>query len=169
MELTVVRSWAEHLVVSDHAIVRVERRNEEERRQASTILFVMGAVLGPILAALADRFGLPGGPARLYLRPSALPALEEMRDVVTCWAADAPEELLSHPRWPAVESHRAVTFYPRALVESVEFTTVGSMLLRLRREAAPEVPVPLAWWGRRRVRRHLERAGYAVAGGGIRG
>ncbi len=169
MELTVVRSYAEHIVVSDLAIVRVERRSEEERRQASTILFVMGGIVGPILAALVDRLGLPGGPARLYLRPNAVPGLDEMRDVLTCWAADVPPELLAHPRWPPVEPHRPATFYPRSLVESVALVPFGAMVLTLRREAAREVSLALPWWGRKRVVRHLRRAGYPLVGAAIRG
>lgn len=162
VELTVSRSYSDYLVVTDLAIVRVERRSEEERRQASMILLVVGGVIGPLLAALVEWLGLPGGPARLYLRPSATPELDEMRDVLTCWAADAPPDLIAHPSWPKVEPHRPVTFYPRSLIESVELSAWGGLLLVLRREAAREVRLAFPPWGRERVRRHLRRAGYAL-------
>lgn len=42
MELTVARSYSDYLVVTDLAILHVERRSAEERRQAGTILLVMG-------------------------------------------------------------------------------------------------------------------------------
>jgi hypothetical protein len=160
VELTVSRSYSDYLVVTDMAILRVERRSDEERRQASMIVLVVGGVVGPLLAALVQWLGLPGGPARLYLRPSGTPELHEMRDVLTCWAADAPAELIAHPRWPRVEPHRPVTFYPRSLIESVELLAWGGMLLTLRREAAREVRLSLPLWGRERVRRHLRSAGY---------
>lgn len=162
MELTVSRSYSDYLVVTDLAILHVERRSAEERRQAGTILLVMGGLVGPPLVALVEWLGVPGGPARLYLRPSALPELDQMREVLTCWASDAPSELLSHPRWPRVESHRPVTFYPRSLIDSVALPAWGGMLLTLRREAAREVALALPWWGRKGVRRHLRRAGYAL-------
>lgn len=163
MELTVARSYAEHIVVTDLAIARIERRSDEERRQVSTIVFVIGGLVGPLLAAMAEWIGLPGGPTRLYLRPKATPALEAMGEVLTCWASEVPPELSSHPRWPKVEGFRPVTFYPRATIESVGFTRWGALRLLLRREASREVLLPLPWWGRRVVRQHLLRAGYALA------
>ena len=163
MELTVATSYSEHLVVTDLAIVRVERRSEEELRRASAIVLVAGGIVGPLMAAVAQRFGGPGGPATLYLRPQATPALAEMRDVVTCWAADAPEELTSHPKWPQVESFRPVTLYPRASVDSVALSRWNRLRLTLRREAARQVSLRLPFWGRRAVEAHLVRAGYPVS------
>jgi hypothetical protein len=162
LELTVARSYADYLLVTDLAILHVERRSLEEQRQAGTILLVMGAFVGPPLVALVEWLGLPGSTGRLYLRPSALPELEDMREVLTCWASDAPSELLSHSKWPRVESHRPVTFYPRSLIEKVALPAWGGMLLTLRREAAREVTLALPWWGRAGVRQHLRRAGYAL-------
>jgi hypothetical protein len=162
MQLTVTRSYSHHLVVSDLALIRIERRSEEELRQASTIVLVVGALLGPPLAALAEWIGLPGGPARLYLPRRPTPALGEMRDVVTCWAADVPDELLRSAQWPSVEPFRPVTFYPRSLIESIVLTRWGTLALTLRREAAREVHLTLPLLGRRRVVEHLHRAGYPV-------
>jgi hypothetical protein len=164
VELTVSHSYSEHVVVTDFAILRVERRSEEERRQASTILLLAGAVVGPPLAALVDWAGLPGGPTRLYLRPGATPSLDSIRDVFTCWSSEAPAELASHPRWPAVESFRPVTVYPRALIESVTLRhgLRGGLRLELRREAAREVRLELPAWSRRPVHAHLHRAGYPL-------
>lgn len=164
MELTVASSYSEHLLVTDLAILRVERRSEEERRQASTIVFVVGAVVGPMLAALAEWVGVPGGPTRLYLRPGATPPLEAMRDVVTCWSSDLPEALLAHRAWPRVEPFRPATVYPRAAIETAEPTRWGGLRLTLRREAAREVELALPLLGRRRVLEHLARAGYLSAG-----
>ena len=96
MALTVSHGHARHLVVTDEAIITVERRSEEERRQASiAALVVGGGVMGALLAALVDQLGLPGGPMRLYLRPHATPSLAEMTEVLTCWASEVPPELLN--------------------------------------------------------------------------
>jgi hypothetical protein len=47
MALTVSHGHARHLVVTDEAIITVERRSEEERRQASiAALVVGGGVMG---------------------------------------------------------------------------------------------------------------------------
>ncbi|MGE0453325.1 MAG: hypothetical protein AB7O37_00895 [Vicinamibacteria bacterium] len=164
MELTVSRSYSEHLVVTDLAILRVERRSEEELRQVSTILLLAGAVVGPPLAALVDWAGLPGGPTRLYLRPGSTPSLDSIRDVFTCWSSEAPAELASHPRWPGVEPFRPVTVYPRALIGSVALRRGlrGGLRLELRREAAREVRFDLPWWSHGAVRDHLRRAGYPL-------
>lgn len=164
MELTVSHSYSEHVVVTDLAILRVERRSEEELRQASTILLLGGAVVGPPLAALVDWAGLPGGPTRLYLRPGATPSLESIRDVFTCWSSEAPAELAAHPRWPRVESFRPMTVYPRALIAAVSLRRAlrGGLRLELQREAAPEIRLDLPWWSREPVRAHLRRAGYPL-------
>lgn len=162
MELTVATSFAEHLVVTDLAIVGVERRSDEELRRASAIVLVAGGIVGPMVAAMAQRIGGPGGPARLYLRRQATPELAEMRDVFTCWASDAPEELTAHPKWPRVESFRPVTFFPRASIESVVVSRLNRLRLTLKREASRQVALPLPFWGRRAVEAHLVRAGYPV-------
>jgi hypothetical protein len=66
MALTVSYGHARHVVVTDEAIITVERRSEEEWRQASTAALVVGGgVMGALLAALVDQLGLPGGPMRL--------------------------------------------------------------------------------------------------------
>ena len=161
MELTVSRSYAQHIVVTEHAIVRVERRSDHERRRAANITLAVGGVVGPVLAALADHLGTPDGPTRLYLRPFALPRLAEMTDALTCWAADVPEELAVHPAWPRVEGFRPVTFYPRALVGAVRPGLRG-LTLCLKREAAPEVSLPVPAWHMRRIRGALMRAGYPL-------
>ncbi len=162
MELTLATSYSEHVMVTDLAIVRVERRSEEELRRAATIVLVAGGIVGPLVAAVAQRLGGPGGPSRLYLRPQATPGLAEMRDVFTCWAADAPEELTAHPKWPKIESYRPVTFYPRAGIEAVVVSRLNRLRLTLRREASRQVALALPFWGRRPVEAHLRRAGYPV-------
>ena len=93
MEVTVAEAFEHYILVTDDAIVRVERRSEEERRRLSTIVFVVGGIMGPVLAALADRVGMPGGPTKLYLRSQGPPPLAEMMDVKTWWASDVPAEL----------------------------------------------------------------------------
>jgi hypothetical protein len=163
LELTVATSYSEHLIVSDLAIVRVERRSEEELRRASAIVLVVGGIVGPLLAALAQRLGGPGVVGRLYLRHQATPALAEMNEVFTCWASDAPDELIAHPKWPRVESFRPVTFFPRASIESVVVSRLNRLRLTLKREASREVALPLPFWGRRPVEAHLVRAGYPVS------
>jgi len=165
MTLTVSYGPVRHVVVTDEAIITVERRSAEERRQASiAALVVGGGMMGALLAALVDQLGLPGGPTRLYLRPHATPGLAEMTEVLTCWASEVPPELLSEHRWPRVEGFRPVTFYPRAVIESL-VVTPWRLRMTLKREAARHVQVPLAPWAYRKVRAHLSRAGYAVAAG----
>src|SRR5574341_106800 len=119
MDLTVAEAFGHYVVVTDDAIVRVERRSEEEKRQVSTIAFVVGGVVGPVLAALAERVGIPGGPTKLYLRPSGPPPLDEMTDVKTWWASEVPREVAELPAWPKVEGFRPVTFYPRRVITAV--------------------------------------------------
>jgi hypothetical protein len=160
VRVTVARSYSHLLVVTDSAIIRVERRSAEETRQASMIAFVVGGIVGPILAALADRIGMPGGPTRLYLSHKDTPDLDAMADVTTCWAADVPPEVAALPGWPNVESFRPVTFYPRALIAAVKLSAWQGLMLTLRREAAREVSLSLPVWQQARVREHLESAGY---------
>ena len=155
-------SYAEHVIVTDHAIVRVERRSDEELRRSSAIVLVAGGLVGPILAAIAQRLGGPGALGRLYLRPHATPPLAEMSEVFTCWASDAPDELTTHPKWPKVESFRPVTFFPRASIESSVVSRLNRLRITLRREASRDVVLPLPFWGRRPVEAHLVRAGYPV-------
>ena len=163
MSLTISYGHARHVVVTDDAIITVERRSEEERRQASTAaLIVGGGVMGALLATLVDQLGLPGGPMRLYLRPHATPGVAEMTEVLTCWASEVPPELLNERRWPRVEGFRPVTFYPRAIIESL-VVTPWQLKMTLRREAARQIDVPLAPWTYRKVRAHLSRAGYVLA------
>ncbi|PYQ23589.1 MAG: hypothetical protein DMF79_03475 [Acidobacteria bacterium] len=71
MEVTVAEAFEHYILVTDDAIVRVERRSEEERRRLSTIVFVVG----------------------VYLRSQGPPPLAEMMDVKTWWASDVPAEL----------------------------------------------------------------------------
>jgi len=163
MALTVCYGPARHVVVTDEAIITVERRSAEERRQASiAALIVGGGVMGALLATLVDQLGLPGGPMRLYLRPHATPGLAEMTEVLTCWASEVPPELLNEHRWPRVEGFRPVTFYPRAVIESL-VVTPWQLKMTLRREAARRIDVPLAPWAYRKVRAHLSRAGYVLS------
>ena len=162
MPLTVAYGPIRHVVVTDEAIITVERRSAEEARQASiAALLVGGGMMGALLAALVDQLGLPGGPTRLYLRPHATPGLAEMREVLTCWASEVPPELLNEHRWPRVEGFRPVTFYPRSVIESL-VVTPWQLRMTLRREAARNIEVPLAPWAYRKVRAHLSRAGYVV-------
>jgi hypothetical protein len=163
MALTICYGHARHVVVTDEAIITVERRSAEERRQASiAALVVGGGMMGALLAALVDQLGLPGGPTRLYLRPHATPSVAEMKEVLTCWASEVPPELLNEHRWPRVEGFRPVTFYPRAIIESL-WVSPWQLTMTLKREAARHIDVPLAPWAYRKVRAHLSRAGYAVS------
>jgi hypothetical protein len=163
MVLTVSYGHARHVVVTDDAIITVERRSAEEQRQASTVaLAVGGGVLGALLAAIVDRVGLPGGPTRLYLRPHDTPRLAEMTEVLTCWASEVPTELAEERGWPKVEGFRPVTFYPRAVIDSLTLSR-WRLTLTLKREAARQIDVTLAPWDYRKVRAHLHRAGYVVS------
>jgi hypothetical protein len=162
VRLTVSWGYEHYVVVMDDAIVRVERRSEEEKRQVSSIALAVGWAIGPILAAVADRMGMPGGPTKLYLRHAELPLPSAMRDVATCWAADVPGDLASLPGWPRVESFRPVTFYPRAAIAAVRLTPWRGIELTLQREAAREVTLPVPVWRHRQIREHLRRARYPV-------
>lgn len=162
MDLTVAQAYAHFVVVADDAIVRVERRSEEERRQVSTIAFVVGGVLGPLLAALAERVGMPGGPTRLYLRPHGPPPLAEMSEVETWWASDVPGELSGLPQWPRVEGFRPVTFYPRRAIAAVRILPWRGLVLTLNREVAREATLAMPAWHHPRIRRHLREAGYPL-------
>ena len=164
--LTISRAYAQYTIVTDHAIIRVERRSEEEQRQASAIVLAVGGIVGPVLAAITDRIGMPGGPTRLYLRPRDMPPLAEISDVMTCWAAEAPAELTALVEWPRVEPYRPVTFYPRAAIAKVGLSRWRGIELTLKREAAREVVLPIPPWYQARVRLHLARAGYLSQGGG---
>jgi hypothetical protein len=163
MDVTVSRSYAQHVVISPDAVVRIERRSAEEARRASYIALTVGGVIGPVLAALADRFGMPGGPTPLHLRPNDPPHPREMLHVTTFWAADLPEELAGLRGWPRVEGFRPVTVYPRTLIRRVEVGLRGGLVLSLEREAAPRVALSLPPWDHRRFRKALEAAGYPIA------
>jgi hypothetical protein len=160
--LTVCRTYASFVLIADEGLVQVERRSDEERRQAASVAFAVGGVLGPALAAVLARVGMPGGPTRLYLRGHDLPAFPAITDVTTCWAADAPADLVARPDWPRVEGYRPVTFYPRGQLADVALSMWHGITLRLKREAAPVVSLPIAPWDHARARLHLERAGYPL-------
>jgi len=155
MALTVAYGPVRHVVVSDEAIITVERRSAEEARHASIAMLLMGGgMMGALLAALVDQLGLPGGPTRLYLRPRATPGLAEMTEVLTCWASEVPPELLNEHRWPRVEGFRPVTFYPRSVIESLVVTPwqlrpPGTSRCRWRRgpiaRCGPISPGPGTW------------------------
>jgi len=162
MLLTVSRGHTRYVVVTDQAIITVERRSAEEQRQASTAALVVGGgMAGALLAALVDLMGLPGGPTRLYLRPFETPPLASMTEVLTCWASEVPAELVEARGWPRVEGYRPVTFYPRGLIESLELTP-WRLTMTLRREAARMVTLSLYPWDQRPFRTHFAQAGYAV-------
>jgi hypothetical protein len=169
MDLTVSRAYARYVVISDPAIITVERRSEEELRQTRSIATSLPSFAGPVVAAIADRVGLPGGPVKLYLRPSAVPPVSELTDVLTCWTSDVPDELTALPGWPKVESYRPVTFYPRAVIEGLMLSWWRGIVLTLAREAAREVAIPLPAWDRPRVRTHLLKAGYRLRSEEARG
>jgi len=156
------RSFSHDVLVTPQAIICIERRSEEEIRRASTIALVVGGLLGPLLAALADRVGMPGGPARLYLRPNDTPPLAALTDVLTCWASEVPPEVRELPGWPRPDDYRPVTIYPRAAIASVALLPWRGLRLMLRREAAREAMLPVSFWRRRRVWACLLRSGYAV-------
>ena len=162
MDVTVSRSYTQHVVISPDAVVRIERRSAEETRRASYIALTVGGVIGPLLAALADRLGMPGGPTPLHLRHQDPPHPREMLHVTTFWAADLPEELTGLRGWPQVEAFRPVTVYPRRLIRRVELDLRGGLVLSLEREAAPRVALAVPPWSHRRFRRALEAAGYPI-------
>jgi len=54
-----------------------------------------------------------------------------------------------------------VTFYPRAIIQSL-VVTPWQLKMTLKREAAREIDVTLAPWDYRKVRAHLFRAGYVL-------
>src|SRR5262245_56920380 len=163
MDVTVSRSYAQHVVVSADAIVRIERRSREEARRASFIALTVGGVIGPLLAALADGIGMPGGPTPLHLRPSDPPHPRDMAHVTTFWAAELPSELSALRGWPQVEGFRPVTVYPRSLIRRVELSLREGLVMSLDREAAPQVALLLPPWDHARVRKALVAAGYPVA------
>jgi ketosteroid isomerase-like protein len=68
MDSTVSTTYGDHVIVTEHAIIHVERRSEEERRQASWLMLTLGGVLGALVAAVADRVGMPGGPLTPVVR-----------------------------------------------------------------------------------------------------
>jgi hypothetical protein len=120
--------------------------------------------VGPVLAAVADRIGMPGGPTRLYLRHGELPPLAEMADVTTCWAADVPEALSRLPGWPEVEPFRPITFYPRQRIARLRLSRLLGLVMTLDREASALVALPVAAWHYSRVRQALLRVGYPMEG-----
>jgi hypothetical protein len=160
VRLTVSTGYEQYVVITDHAIIRIERRSEEERRQTSSIVLAVGGIVGPILAAIAALIGMPGGPTRLYLRHSDLPPVGEMKDVATCWAAEVPIELINLPGWPNVKTFRPVTFYPRSVIAAVRLSSWRGLELTLSREAAREIRVAVPLWHHGRIRKHLTRAEY---------
>jgi hypothetical protein len=162
MDLTVSRSYARYVVISDPAIITVERRSDEELRQTRSIATSLPSFAGPVVAAIADRVGLPGGPVKLYLRRSEVPPVSQITEVLTCWAADVPPELAALPGWPKVETYRPVTFYPRVAIEELLLSWWRGIVVTLAREAAREVAIPLPAWDRPRVRLHLVKAGYRL-------
>jgi hypothetical protein len=162
MDLTVSRAYARYVVISDPAIITVERRSEEELRQTRSIATSLPSVAGPVLAAIADRMGLPGGPVKLYLRRSEVPPVAQMTEVLTCWASDVPPEVTALPGWPRVDTYRPVTFYPRVAIEALVLSWWRGIVVTLAREAAREVAIPLPAWDRPRVRTHLLKAGYRL-------
>ena len=162
MDVTVAEAFEHYILVTDDAIVRVERRSEEERRRLSTIVFVVGGIVGPVLAALADRVGVPGGPTKLYLRPHGPPPLAEMMEVKTWWASDVPAELSALQAWPRVEGFRPVTFFPRRMIARVQISRWRGLVMTLEREVAREIALPLPAWHHRKIQRHLTRAGYPL-------
>jgi len=159
-QLTISRAYGQYVVVTDDAIIRVERRSEEEQRQASAIVLAVGGIVGPVLAAISDRIGMPGGPTRLYLRHRDMPPLGQLSDVTTCWASEVPTEVAVLVGWPRVEPYRPVTFYPRAAIAMAGLSRWRGLELTLKREAAREVVLPVPPWHQARIQRHLERAGY---------
>jgi len=168
MDVTVSRSYLHHVVVTPDAIARVERRSAEEARRASYLALTVGGVVGPILAVVADRLGMPGGPTPLHLHPHDPPHPREMAHVTTFWAADLPEELAALRGWPRVEGFRPVTVYPRALIRRIQLGWREGLVLSLDREASPEVALRLPAWDHRRMRRALEAAGYPILAEGSR-
>lgn len=165
MEVTVATAYRQHVVITPLAIARVERRSEEEVRQTSSIALSIGGLVGPVLAAIAQRVGMPGGPTRLYLLHSDPPALADMTEVFTCWAADVPAEITRLPGWPIVEGFRPVTFYPRRAIATVRLSRMGGLVLELTREVAPRIVLPVPAWQHAKVRRALSRDGYRLAEG----
>jgi hypothetical protein len=162
MEVTVATSYRHHVVVTPLAIVRVERRSEDEARQTASIAFSVGGILGPVLAAIAARVGMPGGPTRLYLLHSDPPALAEMTEVFTCWASDVPPEISRLPGWPQVEGFRPVTFYPRSVLAAVRLSVIDGLVLDVARASGAGVTLPVPAWSRGKVRRALLRDGYPL-------
>ena len=163
MEVTVATSYRQHVVITPLVIARVERRSEDEVRQTSSIALSVGGLVGPVLAAIAQRVGMPGGPTRLYLLHSDPPALAEMKEVFTCWASDVSAEVTRLPRWPSVEGFRPVTFYPRSAVASVRLSFFGGLSLDLGKPPSSRVALPVPAWQHGRIRRALVGGGYPLA------
>ena len=164
MEVTLATSYRHHVLITPLAIVRVERRSEQEMRQTSSIAFSVGGLVGPVLAAIAARVGMPGGPTRLYLLHSDPPVLAEMADVLTCWASDVPVEITRLPGWPVVEGFRPVTFYPRSIIAAIRLALFEGLVLDLARDSGAHVTLPVPARHQARVRRALLRAGYPLEG-----
>jgi hypothetical protein len=160
--LEVATTFGHHVVVGPLVVARIERRSEEEMRRAGSIVLSMGGIVGPVVAAIVEKVGTPEGPAPLYLRHRETPPLAEMTEVTTLWAADVPVEVTSLAGWPAVESHRAVTLYPKRAIASAAVSYPGGLVLRLRREANAEVALRVTPWQVARLRRALEHWGYPV-------
>jgi len=133
MELTVCTTRRYRLVITDHAMIAIATMTEDESR-AQTAHALFGGLLG---AAIAGDGGslLSGGSVLNLGDGKPVPPLRHIDKVLTCFAAEVPEELSTSRGWPKVLPSRRVTFYPRALIGEVTLGWLGALCAKVAGQA----------------------------------
>jgi hypothetical protein len=163
MELEVFRASSSYFVVTELALIDVERKATQKGSRAAGMLLgaaVGGAVGAAVGAGLFAEDDAPTGNLLNLRESKPVPPLAEIDDVLTCDASDVPEELRSHPGWPVVDDERPVTFYPRSVVQIVLVGFTGDVRIRPRYGESKRLGID--FWKVPRAKRALARAGYVV-------
>jgi len=126
MDLTVCTTRRQRLIITDRALVVIVTLTEDEARAQTAQYFFGHGLLGAAIGGDGGSLLSEGGILNLG-DGQPVPSFDQINKVLTCFAAEVPEELSTSRRWPKVLPHRRVTFYPRPLISEVTLGWLGAL------------------------------------------
>ncbi|HEV7765941.1 MAG TPA: hypothetical protein VGQ76_13135 [Thermoanaerobaculia bacterium] len=148
MKVTVGTHETGYIVVTDDAILSILSKSQLEA--AGPVVGVIGAAVG----RAQEKRKAEG------VRPIALPpGLRDLQRVESCKFSDLPRTLLSANGFPRVEGFRAVTIYPKRLVQAVKASVWRGVVITIAGQAHP---LSVQMWQIGKLKRHLTEAGYRL-------
>lgn len=145
------------VIITNLAIIVIPPKPTKDRTMRTGAKLAFG-VAG---SKLTDRSEAPGSGGMLNLsHGDPVPALEQIKRVTTCWPSEVPAELSGHPNWPKLKETIPITFYPRAIIDTVRLSWTGKMTITV--PGVDDQEAGVNFWQVSKAKSHLQRAGYPL-------